>query len=96
MFGRSAWQRRELFTQSVPIFAAIYSLNEAPDALSDYALRTNSGSFATFAAIRRASSGWKQKHGPWRLLILAMEGFYHATIVSRRRVLGFVYGYADR
>jgi hypothetical protein len=54
MLGRSAWQRWELFTQSVPIFAAIYSVNEAPDALSHYVLRTNSGSLA-IAAIRRAS-----------------------------------------
>jgi DTW domain-containing protein YfiP len=54
MLGRSAWKRRELFTQSVPILAAIYSVNEAPDALSDYVLRTNSGSFATLTAIRRA------------------------------------------
>jgi hypothetical protein len=55
MLGRSAWQRWELFTQSVPIFAAIYSVNEAPDALSDYVLRTNSGSFATLTAISRAA-----------------------------------------
>jgi hypothetical protein len=52
MLGRSAWQRRVLFTQSVPI----NSVTEAPDALDDYGFRNSSGSLATFAAIRRASS----------------------------------------
>ena len=44
---------RVLFTQSVPILAAINSVNEAPDALNDYALRSNSGSLAI---IRRSPS----------------------------------------
>jgi hypothetical protein len=56
MLSRSARQRRVLFTQSVPILATINSVNEAAlDALNDYGLCKSSGSFAIFAAIRRAS-----------------------------------------
>ena len=53
MLGGSAWQRRVLFTQSVPILAAITSVNEAPEALNDYALCNSPGSLAIFTAIRR-------------------------------------------
>ena len=56
MRGRSAWQRRALFTQSVPILAAINSVNEAPDALNDQGLPNSSGSLAMFTVILLAST----------------------------------------
>jgi hypothetical protein len=56
MLGRRAWDCWQLWTKSVPVLAAINSVNEAPEALNDYGFRKSSGGFAIFTAIRRTSS----------------------------------------
>jgi hypothetical protein len=54
MLGRRAWDWWQLWAKSVPVLAAINSVNEAPEALNDYGFPKSSGSLAIFAAIRRA------------------------------------------
>ena len=65
MLERCARDWRELRTQSVPVFAAIPSVNYASEALNDSGLRKSSDTLAIFAAILRGFAGSLKKRTSW-------------------------------